>query len=75
MLSLYKQKTKTMKGLTFITNETSRKRFAQVDLSTVRKHEEVIEDIIDIIIAESRKDEEKIPIEEVKRQLKKLGKV
>ena len=64
-----------MKGLTFITDETSKKRFAQVDLSALSKHEEVIEDLIDIIISESRKSEEKIPIEEVKRQLKKAGKL
>jgi len=64
-----------MKGLTFITDETSKKRYAQVDLNEVKNHEEKIGDLIDIIIAESRKDEEKIPLAEVKRQLQKAGKL
>ncbi len=64
-----------MKGVTFITDETHKKRFVQIELNAIKKHEEILQDIFDVIIAESRKDEEKIPLEEVKRQLKKAGKL
>ena len=64
-----------MKGVTFITDETHKKRFVQIDLKALGKYDKHLEDLFDVIIAESRKDEEKIPIEEVKRQLKKAGKL
>ena len=64
-----------MKGVTFITDETHKKRFVQIELDSIEKHEERLQDIFDVIIAEARKDEEKIPLEEVKRQLKKAGKL
>ena len=64
-----------MKGVTFITDETHKKRLVQIELDEIKKHEELLQDIFDVIIAESRKDEEKIPLEEVKRQLKKAGKL
>jgi hypothetical protein len=64
-----------MKGVTFITDETHKKRLVQIELNEITKHEELLEDIFDLIIAESRKGEEKISLSEVKRQLKKAGKL
>lgn len=64
-----------MKGVSFITDETKKKRFVQIDLETLKKYDDRIEDLFDVIIAESRKDEEKISIEDVKKMLKKSGKL
>ena len=64
-----------MKGVSFITDETKKKRFVQIDLETLKKYDDRIEDLFDVIIAESRKDEEKISIEDAKKMLKKSGKL
>lgn len=64
-----------MKGITFITDETHKKRFVQIDLEQLEKHQGEIEDLLDVIIAESRKDDENISWEELKRQLKSEGKL
>ncbi|HTA84173.1 MAG TPA: hypothetical protein VK783_14610 [Bacteroidia bacterium] len=60
-----------MKGITFIKDETHNKRLVQIDLNTLEKYEEKMEDLFDVIIAESRKDEESVSWEKVKKQLKK----
>jgi len=60
-----------MKGITFIKDETHNKRLVQIDLDTLEKYEEKMEDLFDVIIAESRKDEENVSWEKVKKQLKK----
>lgn len=64
-----------MKGVTFIRDETHNKRFVQIDLEELEKHQNKIEDLLDVIIAESRKDDEEISWEEVKTQLKASGKL
>ena len=46
-----------MKGVSYITDEKSRKKAVVIDLKTLEKYEEQIEDLFDIIIAESRRDE------------------
>ena len=51
-----------MKGVTFITDETHKKRFVQIDLD---KYGEIWEDFYDVLIAESRKDEPSKPLGEV----------
>lgn len=63
-----------MKGLSFLTDETHHKRYAQLDLSTVANiAESDLEDIMDVIIAEARKDDEKITLDELGEQLRKEG--
>jgi len=64
-----------MKGVTFITDETHNKHFVQIDLDELEKHQSKIEDLLDIIIAQSRKDDDEISWEEVKTQLKASGKL
>ncbi|MEQ8244334.1 MAG: hypothetical protein RLO12_23095 [Fulvivirga sp.] len=64
-----------MKGITFITDETHNKRFVQIDLDQLEKHQNKVEDLLDAIIAESRKDDEEISWEDVKKQLKAAGKL
>ena len=64
-----------MKGITLIKDETHNKRFVQIDVDTLRKFEERVEDLLDVIIAESRKDEESVSWEQVKKGLKKKSKL
>ena len=63
-----------MKGVTFLIDETNRKRFVQIDLSAINKSEEHLEDIFDVIIAEARKDEPSVAWNVVKKHLRKKGK-
>jgi len=68
-------KNTTMKGVTFITDETHNKRFVQIDLDKLEKYQDEIEDLLDVIVAESRKDEEEISWEDLKKQLQAEGKL
>ena len=65
-----------MKGVSFVTDETKKRRYAQIDLKGIAKYDDsAIEDLMDLIIAESRKDEKSIPWETVKAELIKEGKI
>ena len=64
-----------MKGINFITDENDRKTAVVIDLKTIEKYDDQMEDLIDIIIAESRKDEESVPFEEAVKELKRKGKL
>ena len=65
-----------MKAVSFVTDETHRRRYAQIDLKSIATYsDEKLEDMLDIIIAESRKDEESIPWETVKAELIQDGKI
>ena len=56
-------------------DEENNRRLLQVDLSAVVADEEGLEDLFDIIIAESRKSDEKMSLEELTSLLKKEGKL
>ena len=65
-----------MKVVSFITDETSHRRYAQIDLNGLAKYDnDAIEDLFDTIIAESRKNEKSLPWESVKADLIKEGKI
>ncbi len=64
-----------MKGVTYITDNKSKKKAVVIELKTLRKFEEQLEDLFDGIIAESRREETSISWEEVKKNLKKKGKL
>jgi len=60
-----------MSPLTFITDETHKRRYVQIDLAEVAEIDnEQLEDIIDIIIAKARKNDEKISLDDLEKQLK-----
>ncbi len=60
-----------MKGVSFLTDETHHKRYVQLDLEEVANiGDNELEDLFDVIIAESRKADEKITIEELGKRLK-----
>ncbi|MCY7309939.1 MAG: hypothetical protein LH619_04105 [Chitinophagaceae bacterium] len=64
-----------MKGVTYVTDDQNRKVAVQIDLKILEKFDEDIEDLIAGIIAESRKDEERVPLHKVIKRLKKNGKL
>ena len=64
-----------MKGVTILTDEKKKRKILQVDIKEVAKNPEKFEDLLDVIIAEARKGEKKIPWEKAKQQLKKAGKL
>jgi hypothetical protein len=63
-----------MKGVNYITDSKNRKKSVIIDLKLLEEYNEHIEDLFDIIVAESREDDEDVPFEEVVKELKKAGK-
>ncbi len=53
-----------MEGILYVTDDNNKKKFVQIDLE---KYGEMWSEFYDILIAESRKNDERIPLEEVKR--------
>ncbi|MFN0200326.1 MAG: hypothetical protein ACKVTZ_02340 [Bacteroidia bacterium] len=64
-----------MRGVHFITNDKNQRVAVQIDLKTLEQHQENIEDMLDILIAESRKNEPSKSWEKVKKALQKKGKL
>ena len=64
-----------MKGVSYLTDNKNRKKAVVIDLKTLEKDEESIHEFIDVLVAESRKNDKLIDWEEAKRQLKKAGKL
>jgi len=64
-----------MKGVSFITDEKNRKKAVVISLKTIEARQEELEDLLDSIVAESRKDEPKRAWKDVKAALKKKGKL
>lgn len=62
-----------MDGILYLTDEQNRKRFVQIDLD--KYGGEYLEDLLEGLIAESKKNEESIPFEEAVEQLKNDGKL
>lgn len=59
-----------MEGIFYLTDEQNKKRYIQIDLE---KYGQVVEDILDSLTIESRKEEPSYPIEEVMTELKTKG--
>lgn len=57
----------------YLTDDDNKKRFIQIDIE--KFGEELIADLIDGLVAASRKDEESIPFDEVVKELKEAGKL
>lgn len=54
----------------FLTDENGKKEAVVLD---VRTYEELIEDLEDLVVIADRKSEEAVPLDAVKRKLKKDG--
>ena len=64
-----------MKGINYVTDDSNKKVAVQIDLKLLEKYDEEMEDLIDGIIAESRKDEVKKPLDAVIKNLRRKGKL
>jgi hypothetical protein len=61
-----------MTGIQYVTDEKGRKVAVQIDL---KKYRELWEDIEDVLVSRSRRNEKRIPLEKVKASLIKSGKL
>src|SRR5579872_3272188 len=61
-----------MNGVQFVTDEKGRKVAVQLDL---KKHRELWQDIEDVLVSRSRRNEKRIPLDRVKAGLAKSGKL
>ena len=61
-----------MNGIQFITDEKGRKTAAVIDL---KKHRALWEDFEDLLVSRSRRHEKRIPLEKVKADLIKSGRL
>jgi hypothetical protein len=64
-----------MRGVSYLLDNDNKKIAVQIDLKTIEQHQKDIEDLLDGIIAEARKGEEKVPFDKVLKNLKKAGKL
>lgn len=58
-----------MKGIKFLTNEKNERIAVQIEISSLEKYRDEIEDLLDVIIAESRNVDEEISWNSVKAKL------
>ena len=64
-----------MKGVSYVYDSKLQKKAVILDIKTIENHPDEIEDLLDVIVAESRKDEPKRSWEEVKKTLQEKGKL
>ena len=63
--------TRKLKGVKLLTDETEGKRYVQIDLATLAKEPDAVEEYLDGLIAESRRNEPSVPHAQVMRALYK----
>ena len=63
-----------MEAITIFNDKENNHRLMQIDLDLLAKDEELLEDVYDMIAIELRKNEESIPWEQAKQQLRKKDK-
>ena len=61
-----------MTGIQYVTDAKGRRVAVQIDL---KKYRDLWEDIEDVLVSRSRRDEKRIPLEKVKADLVKSGKL
>lgn len=60
-----------MKGVTIIQDEKSRKRYVQIDIALLGRDREAVEDALDSIMIEERRNEPSVSLEDFERRLTK----
>ncbi|MBK8497556.1 MAG: hypothetical protein IPL52_01755 [Flavobacteriales bacterium] len=63
-----------IKGVKLITDETENRRYVQIDLVTLAKEPEAVEEYLDGLIAQSRRGEATVPHDQVMRAVYKRAK-
>lgn len=64
-----------MKGVNYITDKNNNKTAVVIDMKTLQQYDDKLEDLLDVLIAESRAAEPTVSWEKVKKNLKKKGKL
>lgn len=64
-----------MKGVTILTDEKKKRKILQIDIKEIAKNPEEFEDLVDVLVAESRKNEPKKNWDDVKQSLKKKSRL
>ena len=64
-----------MKGISFITDEKNKKTAIVIDIKTIESKNEEVHEYLDVLIAETRKNEPVMGWQIAKKQLKKAGKL
>ena len=64
-----------MKGVSFITGEKSEVKSIVIDIKTIYQYEEEVHELIDTLIAETRKNDAVINWNDAKEILRKKGKL
>lgn len=67
-------KTAPLKGVKLITDETENRRYVQIDIRTLVKEPEAVDEYLDGLIAKERQDESTVPHDEVMRAVYKRAK-
>jgi len=65
-----KVKLTKLEGILYVTDQNNKKRFVQIDLE---KYGKMWEDFYDVLMVETVKDEDSIPLEELGQHLKTEG--
>lgn len=63
-----------MRGVSILFDERKKKRIVQIDMDAINKNPEAIEDLMDILVAESRRDEPTISLDEYAKSAKRAKK-
>ncbi len=63
-----------MKGVEILYDDKGNKRYVQLDVNTIVNEPEAVEELLDVIICEARKNEPSISLEELKVRSKKVKK-
>lgn len=58
-----------MKGVSFITDNKNQRKAVVIDLKTIESHNDDVHDLIDLLVAESRKNDDFISWEDAKVKL------
>jgi hypothetical protein len=58
-------KRSTLKGVKLLTDETENRRYVQIDLATLVKEPEAVDEYLDGLIAQARRSEPTVPHEQV----------
>ena len=60
-----------MKGVSYLTDDQNNKKAVVIEMSTLERYNQDLEDLLGGLIAESRNNDEKIPLKKVISNLKK----
>ncbi len=58
-----------MKGIRIIHDETKKKRYVQIDMDLIGTKRDAIDDYLDLLLIEARKDEPVVTFEAVEKRL------